>query len=282
MGLDQIICFRVAANPSVGALNLSDLQTDLASLNMVPAPPAPLLAPGNYAAGDRALVIRELDSYVTNPEANSVTNAGIVLHANLAAGTPPALFLTALPHVSHPAWNGISFLDRDTSGSALGSDADPGLIWGEPLIETPMVSGTDCVNAVLTPSSGGPLVTPSDQRVLQTASGAQWEIWELWNVSLDVHPIHLHHTQFLVLERWTIDTSDLDNLVVMSGSQRPADPNEQGWKDTVRSAAGEMVRLAVRFDDGSDPAHDYTGNYVMHCHLLDHEDMGMMRPLRID
>jgi spore coat protein A len=48
--------------------------------------------------------------------------------------------------------------------------------------------------------------------------------------------------------------------------------NELGWKDTVRVNPAELVTIAVRFDG-------YTGRYVYHCHVLEHEDMDMMRPV---
>jgi FtsP/CotA-like multicopper oxidase with cupredoxin domain len=240
-GLDQIIRFDVTANAGLGALDQTALQADLTQLNTVPVRPAPA-APGSAGySPDRALVIAEFGDYATNPE------------------------IAAIPHPSRPPWTGIGFLDRNTPGMA---DTDPGYIWAKKLLPAP---------AVLTPGAGGPLVTSADHQTLQKGTSGEWKIWEIWNISVDIHPMHLHHAQFLVLDRWTIDSN-----LNLTDSGRPPDPNEQGWKDTVRSAQGEMVRLAVRFDDGGDAANDYTGNYVMHCHLIDHEDMGMMRPLRID
>ena len=49
------------------------------------------------------------------------------------------------------------------------------------------------------------------------------------------------------------------------------DANETGWKDTVRVNPGELVSIALTFDS-------YTGRYMYHCHLLEHEDHDMMRP----
>jgi FtsP/CotA-like multicopper oxidase with cupredoxin domain len=50
----------------------------------------------------------------------------------------------------------------------------------------------------------------------------------------------------------------------------PLDPNEQGWKDTIRVGGGQLVRVAGPFGGGN-------GRYVYHCHILEHEDEGMMR-----
>ena len=52
------------------------------------------------------------------------------------------------------------------------------------------------------------------------------------------------------------------------------DPAEAGWKDTVRCEKGHVTRIIVPFTG-------YTGRYVWHCHLLEHEDNEMMRPYEI-
>jgi len=49
---------------------------------------------------------------------------------------------------------------------------------------------------------------------------------------------------------------------------------DDGWKDTILLMPGERVRLLIKF-------FDYTGLYLYHCHLLEHEDMGMMRNYRV-
>ena len=50
--------------------------------------------------------------------------------------------------------------------------------------------------------------------------------------------------------------------------------NERGWKDTVRANPGEVTRIITRFAP-------FSGNYVWHCHILEHEDHDMMRPYQI-
>jgi spore coat protein A len=55
------------------------------------------------------------------------------------------------------------------------------------------------------------------------------------------------------------------------GDAVPLDPNEAGWKDTVRAAPGAVTRIIVKFEG-------YAGRYVWHCHILEHEDNEMMRP----
>jgi spore coat protein A, manganese oxidase len=64
------------------------------------------------------------------------------------------------------------------------------------------------------------------------------------------------------------------------------DPNERGWKDTFRMNPGEVTRVMIRFapQDGTPAfAFDATADpgYVWHCHILEHEEHDMMRPLLV-
>lgn len=82
------------------------------------------------------------------------------------------------------------------------------------------------------------------------------EIWQLTNTSPMMHPFHVHNGQFQILDR--------------DGSPPPA--NEMGWKDTVQVGPGELVRIVMRFTDFRDEENPY----MYHCHILEHEDRGMM------
>src|SRR4051812_5477996 len=96
------------------------------------------------------------------------------------------------------------------------------------------------------------------------------EIWEIRNFTADAHPIHIHQTQFRVLDRAPFDP---ENPSVPPGPARPPEPWETGAKDTVVAYPGEITRLVAKFD--------LKGQYVWHCHILDHEDHDMMRPMVI-
>jgi spore coat protein A, manganese oxidase len=102
------------------------------------------------------------------------------------------------------------------------------------------------------------------------------EIWELLNTTDDTHPIHLHLVRFQILDRRPIEVSDLiyDNKVTYRSGPVPPDANEAGWKDTVRATPGASTRIIVKFEG-------YTGRYVWHCHILEHEDNEMMRPYEV-
>ncbi len=115
-----------------------------------------------------------------------------------------------------------------------------------------------------------------------------WEVWQLINLSGDTHPIHLHLDPFHVLARRPITVTVPDNGITdreTTATVRLArdpddeldhavDANELGLKDTVRVNPNEIVELAVRFNT-------YSGRYMYHCHILEHEDRDMMRPIVI-
>lgn len=86
------------------------------------------------------------------------------------------------------------------------------------------------------------------------------EIWEFFNPSQSIHPMHVHGVHFQVVER--------------NGMAENVWPEERGWKDTVLLFPFDRVRVALRFD-----AHP--GIFMLHCHNLEHEDDGMMMNFRV-
>ena len=95
------------------------------------------------------------------------------------------------------------------------------------------------------------------------------EVWEIRNSMTSMpHPIHLHSFQFRVLSR-SISPTDVRSRQVAPGGLGPQD---LGWNDTVVVWPGEIVRIALDF------AQPFNGTqrYMLHCHNLEHEDMGMM------
>jgi spore coat protein A len=102
------------------------------------------------------------------------------------------------------------------------------------------------------------------------------EIWEIVNLTDDTHPIHLHLVRFQILDRRRFDAFQYmtQNTLRYVGPVMPPDPNEMGWKDTVRVNAKTVTRIIVPFSG-------YAGRYVWHCHILEHEDNEMMRPYEV-
>ncbi len=88
------------------------------------------------------------------------------------------------------------------------------------------------------------------------------EIWEIHNFTMDAHPIHIHQVMFEVLDR-----KDMHGMV------RPAEAWETGPKDTVIAYPDEVTRIKAKFD--------LPGQYVWHCHIVEHEDNEMMRPFSV-
>jgi spore coat protein A, manganese oxidase len=102
------------------------------------------------------------------------------------------------------------------------------------------------------------------------------EVWKLINTTKDTHPIHLHLVTFQILNRQRFDVQRFNKTgkLIFTGPPVPPAPNERGLKDTVRANPGEVTRIISRFGP-------FSGDYVWHCHILEHEDNEMMRPMRI-
>ena len=102
------------------------------------------------------------------------------------------------------------------------------------------------------------------------------EIWHLLNFTDDSHPIHLHLVRFQILDRRPFEPEFYykGGKIVYTGDPVPPAANEAGWKDTVQAHPGMVTRIIARFEG-------YTGRYVWHCHLLEHEDNEMMRPYEV-
>ena len=85
------------------------------------------------------------------------------------------------------------------------------------------------------------------------------ELWEIANASDMDHPFHIHGTQFQIIER------------EKNGAKIPA--AYLAWKDTVNITSKETVRIKVK--------HATPGLRMYHCHILEHEDAGMMGQLDV-
>jgi FtsP/CotA-like multicopper oxidase with cupredoxin domain len=93
----------------------------------------------------------------------------------------------------------------------------------------------------------------------RTLAGPTLGTTELWTITSDFHhPVHVH----------------LGHFQVHSRNGRAPEPADAGWKDTVDVRPYEVVQILVRFTG-------FRGRYVMHCHILEHEDMAMMANIDI-
>ena len=167
----------------------------------------------------------------------------------------------------------------------------------------------------------------NDEYISEFPAEGTTEVWEVVNLTADAHPIHVHLTQVQLLNRQAFNVNkytkayeatfptgvytprfgpplnyDTGNARALGGNPditpylqgpaRPPDPNEAGWKDTLRMLPGEVTRFVVRYTPTDDPV-ESPGPYpfdpdagehgfVWHCHIIDHEDNEMMRPYRLD
>jgi len=104
------------------------------------------------------------------------------------------------------------------------------------------------------------------------------EIWELYNETMDAHPIHLHLVTMQMISRQKFvarvneETGKPSNIRLIGQPKYPG-PDEQGWKDTWVMNPGEVTKVIAKFDR--------PGSYVWHCHILSHEEHDMMRPFYV-
>jgi FtsP/CotA-like multicopper oxidase with cupredoxin domain len=102
------------------------------------------------------------------------------------------------------------------------------------------------------------------------------EIWEIYNTTADAHPMHIHEIAFEVVNRQGL-VLDAEGEVVqpiqLDGDSTPPESWESGFKDTVIAYPGQVTRVRARFTT--------PGQFVWHCHIVEHEDNEMMRPYRI-
>ncbi len=112
--------------------------------------------------------------------------------------------------------------------------------------------------------------------VTETPKLNSTEIWEFVNLTEDTHPMHLHLVRFQILDRRTFYTTNyrLNERPTYTAPAMPPEPNELGWKDTVQCPPGTVTRIIVRFEG-------FTGKYLYHCHILEHESNDMMRPFDV-
>jgi FtsP/CotA-like multicopper oxidase with cupredoxin domain len=149
--------------------------------------------------------------------------------------------------------------------------------------------------------SGEPLITLADEeestswrtvachfedRVTVFPEIGRDEVWRLINLTGDTHPIHVYLVQFQALARYGVtcdvpeggiteaDTTAEIRFGAPDDDTVPheLDGGEQGLKDTIRVNPNEVLDIALRFEP-------YAGRFMYHCHILEHEDRDMMRPI---
>ena len=101
------------------------------------------------------------------------------------------------------------------------------------------------------------------------------ETWELYNFTEDAHPIHVHEVLFEVVNREGImhQQPAPGGLPAHPATATPPRQlhRETGYKDTVTAYPGQVARIRTKFTT--------PGQFVWHCHIVEHEDNEMMQAL---
>lgn len=129
----------------------------------------------------------------------------------------------------------------------LGTAEKGAMLWSDPITESPMLNSI--------------------------------EVWEIYNTTVDAHPIHLHGVSFQVISSQKFEAEQDENSGILKDiklEEQPVPPpkNDQGWKDTVKIMPDTVTKIIVKFT--------LSGLYVWHCHILSHEDNEMMRPFVVE
>jgi FtsP/CotA-like multicopper oxidase with cupredoxin domain len=126
-------------------------------------------------------------------------------------------------------------------------------------------------------ASGMPMHQMWSDPVTENPSVGDTEVWEFYNFTADAHPMHVHEVVFEVVNREGLVLDALTGEPVLpvqlGGNVRLPEAWETGFKDTVIAYPGEVTRIRAKFD--------VPGQFVWHCHIVEHEDNEMMRPYRI-
>jgi spore coat protein A len=138
------------------------------------------------------------------------------------------------------------------------------------------------------------------ERATEVVRAGATEVWEIYNLTGDVHPMHFHLVNAQLINRQIFDTF-VAGVASFAGAPEGPELNERGWKETVKAYPSTVTRIALKFDvpgitktprpdqNGrmsaggtvAVPSSPRTGGaeYVWHCHILEHEEHDMMRPL---
>jgi spore coat protein A len=129
----------------------------------------------------------------------------------------------------------------------------------------------------------------------EVVQAGQVETWRIFNLTADTHPIHFHYFNVRVQSRQAFNMPR--GVPHLMGRPIPPEPNEEGWKETVRMNPGECTTVLVDIPSTAGLAPDGVtipesrrlaafndpqvagAEYVWHCHILEHEEHDMMRPL---
>jgi len=119
----------------------------------------------------------------------------------------------------------------------------------------------------------------------ETPTAGSTEVWQIANLTADTHPIHFHLVNAQMISRQGFQANNYNGTPNLQGAPMAPLPFEAGWKETFRMNPGEVTTVIMQFKlptvPFAVPSSPRTGGqeYVWHCHILEHEEHDMMRPL---
>jgi FtsP/CotA-like multicopper oxidase with cupredoxin domain len=125
-------------------------------------------------------------------------------------------------------------------------------------------------------ADGNPVAKQWMDEITENPTIGATEVWEYYNTTADAHPMHIHEVAFQVVNRQGLaldENGEVIRPIQLEGSPTMPESWENGWKDTVIAYPGQVTRLRMKFVN--------PGQFVWHCHIVEHEDNEMMRPYRI-
>ena len=214
-------------------------------------------------------------------------------HTDLTAGNDPLLVPAGSTTVPKRVVKRFLTLNEyfDEHGRLIQIIGDAQAPYGSPYV----------VTASFSPNPPGANVGATEENVFYGTT----EVWEIYNTTGDVHPMHFHLVDVQIINRQQFDLSTFPGTITFTGPVIPAAQNEQGYKETVRMYPGTVTRVIMKFTlplitdpkgkpitthnkypypnikNGYAPLSPRTGGheYVWHCHILEHEEHDMMHAL---
>ncbi|KAL5763329.1 hypothetical protein ACOSP7_019593 [Xanthoceras sorbifolium] len=138
-----------------------------------------------------------------------------------------------------------------------------------------------------------------DEPVTETPKAGTSEVWNVINLTEDNHPLHIHLGLFVVMDQTALVNVEKFKACMTSfndaikcqigryarGKRLEVPAHEKGWKNVYKMTPGYVTKILVRFSyihSNASYRFDATAEpgYIYHCHILDHEDNVMMRPLK--
>jgi FtsP/CotA-like multicopper oxidase with cupredoxin domain len=212
--------------------------------------------------------VPDVDFAPADPESTGQIMQFRVVSAVAPDPTTPAQFLQ-LPAITPLPPETLTRRLALIEAAGIGEDADDNEVEGP-------------IEALLGNVSGDPNVAPGVwterkwmDEVTENPAVGTTEVWEIYNATADAHPMHIHEIVFEVVNRQDIYVNEetQEVQVIPDSVPTPPEPWENGFKDTVIAYPGQVTRVRGQFNT--------PGQFVWHCHIVEHEDNEMMRPYRI-